>query len=532
MILLSSCTARKVSSTLNDIASYIQDRPDSALAALRGIDTTLLSTRSLRAHYALLHAMALDKNWIDTADERVIAPAVAYYGKHGPVDRRAKACFYLGRIQYNGHHYQEAILSFDQALQWAMLFSDDRFKSLVFLSIGETYGATSLFEEALSFSDSSLGYSLKAGDTNLVNASRFRIAQNHNNLKHYAEADSLYRQMLADSSLINNEHLYPRVLAGYAMTVLGFNDDCEKARNLFEQCLSHGRFDNYNQWGAYAYCLAATGDLAKAGQIFKSLQARGLEDSFSFQGWKSRFEHASGNLDEAYKLLSQALDRQSEASRKVLRQSVIKAQLDNSNAQNRILREKALTHKILLLLAFFILAAAFVFMIQRFRVRSRKASEERESLLETIARLGEQQPQNRMTEKYVEVYRSYLQQMGAIRDMLRDCDTEEGTMRLIQRLKTMMQNLRLDKIRQGEFEAMMNREFDDVMAHYREDFPGGKESDYLVVCYLFAGFDGATICTLTGLPSKQAVYSRKTRLLQKIRTGKSPHQEQFVRMLR
>ena len=74
-----SCASRQTAATLNDVETYIQQRPDSALATIRAIDTTTLTTRSLRAHYALLHAMALDKNWIDTTDVNVVMPAVEYY---------------------------------------------------------------------------------------------------------------------------------------------------------------------------------------------------------------------------------------------------------------------------------------------------------------------------------------------------------------------------------------------------------------------------------------------------------------------
>ena len=51
---------------MNMADSLMSSRPDSALAILSKIDTTLLSSRELRARYALLKSMALDKNYIDT----------------------------------------------------------------------------------------------------------------------------------------------------------------------------------------------------------------------------------------------------------------------------------------------------------------------------------------------------------------------------------------------------------------------------------------------------------------------------------
>ena len=79
-----SCGRTEVSKRLTDIESYINERPDSALSAIRQIDTLSLRTKAEKAKYSLLHAMALDKNYIDTTDTRIIAPAVEYYSMETP----------------------------------------------------------------------------------------------------------------------------------------------------------------------------------------------------------------------------------------------------------------------------------------------------------------------------------------------------------------------------------------------------------------------------------------------------------------
>ena len=81
VIILTSCTAIDVRRTLNDVETYIAERPDSALSVLESIDTTSLTTKGLRAHHALLHAMALDKNYIDVTDDSLALTAVNYFQK-------------------------------------------------------------------------------------------------------------------------------------------------------------------------------------------------------------------------------------------------------------------------------------------------------------------------------------------------------------------------------------------------------------------------------------------------------------------
>ena len=85
--LLCGCT-RAVMNELDDVASYIQTRPDSALNVLKGIDTLSLRGSAEKAKYSLLYAMAIDKNYIDTTDAGVIMPAVDYYEKPTEIIRK------------------------------------------------------------------------------------------------------------------------------------------------------------------------------------------------------------------------------------------------------------------------------------------------------------------------------------------------------------------------------------------------------------------------------------------------------------
>ncbi|MEE3407174.1 MAG: tetratricopeptide repeat protein, partial [Candidatus Cryptobacteroides sp.] len=94
---------------LEDVDSYIQERPDSALAVLDSIDRTKLTGKKETALYSLLYTMALDKNYKDPVDESLIEPAVKYYSKHGDPDTRLKAFFYQGVIFGNQRNYNKAI---------------------------------------------------------------------------------------------------------------------------------------------------------------------------------------------------------------------------------------------------------------------------------------------------------------------------------------------------------------------------------------------------------------------------------------
>ena len=60
---LSACGNEELMSKLEDVESYLCEAPDSALAVLDSIPEESLSSGKLRAKYALLRSIALDKNY-------------------------------------------------------------------------------------------------------------------------------------------------------------------------------------------------------------------------------------------------------------------------------------------------------------------------------------------------------------------------------------------------------------------------------------------------------------------------------------
>jgi tetratricopeptide (TPR) repeat protein len=115
LLSIASCTFVNVSRTLNDVESYIMERPDSALAVLESIDRDDLNTTRTKAHHALLHAMALDKNFIDVSDDSIARVAVDYFSKHGPQKYHARSLYYLGLAYYYQEDYNKAIVEFTKA---------------------------------------------------------------------------------------------------------------------------------------------------------------------------------------------------------------------------------------------------------------------------------------------------------------------------------------------------------------------------------------------------------------------------------
>lgn len=112
-LLLAACTRHSNSWATLDIADAVmEERPDSALSLLQGIDPSALTGDEEKARYALLMSMALDKNYIDTTTFDVLQPAIDYYLKHGTPDEKLRTYYYQGIIFLNRSEIDKALDSF------------------------------------------------------------------------------------------------------------------------------------------------------------------------------------------------------------------------------------------------------------------------------------------------------------------------------------------------------------------------------------------------------------------------------------
>ncbi len=136
---LAACTGRETRALLDDVATFISERPDSALAVLKSIDSDDLGGRCADARYALLYSMALDKNVIDETNDSLVSIATEWYSRHGSADDRLKAFYYHGRVRQNAGDNEGAMEQFVIAETYAEAASDEYAKGLLYNAMGNIY---------------------------------------------------------------------------------------------------------------------------------------------------------------------------------------------------------------------------------------------------------------------------------------------------------------------------------------------------------------------------------------------------------
>lgn len=104
--------------------SLMNNHPDSALAVLRKINRSSLSSDKMKAKYALLMSQALDKNYIDTTSFDILQPAIDYYLRKGTADEKLRTYYYQGRIYQNRENNDSAMQSFMRGREYCGIASD------------------------------------------------------------------------------------------------------------------------------------------------------------------------------------------------------------------------------------------------------------------------------------------------------------------------------------------------------------------------------------------------------------------------
>ena len=209
-ITIVSCNDARRSETyrlLEDVDSYIEARPDSALAVLEGIDKSELTSKELEAKYALLLSQALDKNYIDLQSDSIIAPAVRYYENHGTDDERFRTLYYAGRVYQNAGDIETAMEKFVEAERYISSQIDKSVVARLYKAKMVAYRDVFDHQSALEQAKTAAEYYLAAKDSirylNAVND----IAVSYSLLEDKESEDKYLAILSSNMHLLNNSQI-------------------------------------------------------------------------------------------------------------------------------------------------------------------------------------------------------------------------------------------------------------------------------------------------------------------------------------
>lgn len=273
------------------------EKVDSCLSVLRGMDTTSLSRPADKAGYALLHAMALDKNYIDTTDLSVIEPAVQYYTawyRPGKADK-FYTWYYKGRIEENARKYDAALHSFLEA-ERVMGGTDDLYRSRLYTSFGRIYIKTLSRQDSYSSFQKALYYAKKTGQMRPYGAALCDCSEGAVYVSHFGEAAEYlkeYEREVLPKSLDTYEYyLRSKVVLYYQ------SDQIDSLNRYLENYLEVS--ESPEIWlTAFAY--SKLGEYNKAEELLSGYDAQlegGSSQSY-YYAIRSKIQELNGDSDGA-----------------------------------------------------------------------------------------------------------------------------------------------------------------------------------------------------------------------------------------
>ncbi len=288
--------------------SLMNNHPDSALAVLRKINRSSLSSDKMKAKYALLMSQALDKNYIDTTSFDILQPAIDYYLRKGTADEKLRTYYYQGRIYQNRENNDSAMQSFMRGREYCGQASDTLTMANLLVAQGTILYTTYKFDDFIKVNLEAAELYRESGRPDyeilsLANVLDGSILNGDKNL-----ADSI---MSIAQDKINKNHELSSAIAPYVLSYVvkfGTKEDVSSIMGYYNSVDSID--DSTKMSVGMAYC--KIGDVFNAKRFLDAIPSTSeVRTTLKYLAIKSDVLEQSGDFAgalEAYRIFSTTLD--------------------------------------------------------------------------------------------------------------------------------------------------------------------------------------------------------------------------------
>jgi tetratricopeptide (TPR) repeat protein len=534
-VLLASCGPVRDRRALDGVEAVMPERPDSALAVLRGMKPRDLPGLHVRPLHSLLLSEALDKNYIDLTDDSLALAANRYYGEHGAKLHRLKSWYYLGRIRFNSGNYAEAVICYDKALAFAEDLGNYHYLGLINRESGNTYSKVKDNYHAIQYTQKSIEAFDMCGEDRYSAYSKLALAGLLYSQKRYEECHTVLDDL---ASYTKDRHLSAKVSELRAFsTVLSAEADYDRILSDFRSAgIGTILSPTVGQYARMGYVFEKKGQPDSADYYMKRaerlLSSRG--DSLSFDFERYRIERNRGNYVLADSLLERIVYAQDSSVYAALGQSVSFYQKDYYKSESQINAIRVKMRTVSAGLVTLLLLGFVAILLSRNRRHREKLINEMTLTAEIRQELyslqGEKEGMykalTQLFENRLLILQTLSEQYDLIEEKHQSRKVEKGRElsrdEIIAMFRDKMRELRRNKEVTLTMEETLDAWKDGIMRKFRESFSDGSsgdvrmtQEDFDLVPYFFSGMKYKTISYLTGF-SEASLRTRKTRIRQKI----------------
>lgn len=511
------------------------ERPDSALAILDTMDRSRLQTDRTRARHALLHAMALDKNFIDVCEDSIAQVAVDYYSKRGPRKYYARSLYYLGLAYYYQEDYNKAIVEFTKAEEVAQE-CDSLYLGMVKSAQAYTYGKTYNVIEELECLRKAFEIDSKVSPKYYGDVVKIDLIHSLYNQNYIDEADSLLNDLLQDQLLDSRLRIVANITKAFTTISLNKKEYFQSAMNTYDDIFNSGDTEwlTIRDYWAWAYSLVVLGRVDESQDIIQQIN---IEESIVSSYWQYLIAKSNGDMQSSLCYLEKYIEYNDKEVSDALKQSLALSQRDYYESQSKVSEYKAhnarLTMWIIILMSVFALFLVFIFI----RMYVRKQNEVREGYLQHISEIKRQLEESKredypsLKKKYISLYRSRFETIGALYEQfVHSKDLVNAETSVYNKVSVLVEGFTEDYSDSEKFEAMLDEDMDNIMSNLHIEVPGLKKKDYVIFSLFVIGFDVTTISHLLNT-TMNTIYIRKSRIRHQIEELNPLHKQQFLEVL-
>ena len=540
LLLLAVSCRQAARDTVARADMLLSDQPDSALALLEGLDFHRLHGRRLRAHYALTHTVALDKNYIDSDNDSLFRYAFDYYSRHRDDSLRSLAHYYRGRLYQNGTQYRLATESYLTALHHLDTTRSHYRTGLVYSRLGEMYRDQYNFNSALDYFHRALDAYTSARAEVARYMTMGELGYAHYKLNNHHQAEDWYNQALQAATLHNDIGFIPYMYS-YLLALQNAKGDYASALKFFDILRSEYPFN----LSSYDYLILATTylglrDTNAAREAYckaQNLQSDSDDDVLlNFVGFKLAL--SEGEIENISANATHYIHSSDSVMRVTLQTTIDAAERQfyaEQNAHNQY-RLKVRNYGEVVIILLLLILAGFVFYLYRLQTKRREQKIYNymaiaEELKKQYNDLGRKL---QIKEGNEQLYKQALSSHFTLLDDLCLHFFERSTTALQQaniykEVRTRLNSLANHEEVDEELNAIVNTLHNGVMNRLTEQLPKIKGVDLHFLRLLLAGFSPQVISLILE-DSVHNMYARKNRIKMKIVRSDAPDKEEFLRL--
>lgn len=534
--------------TLNDIETFINERPDSALTILDSFDTSLLAHKSVWAHHSLLHAQAKDKCYIDETNDSLMTQVVNYYEGKRNKEKLFKSYYYLGRIQYNAGDYAASMLSYTKAEHMINDIDDNLSKGLLFAQLGLLNQDYKDYSKALEAYQAAYICYEQAGMIKHLMQAKYSIADIYREMKLYDESEQLFTEVM-DWSFNNNLIYLCQLCVNSLITMYDEIDNRNKSADLVSSKYASLFSNSIHIIRAKALELAYNGDHNAIEIMHKDVDrlAISLKDTLNNRYYMALIYKLLGKHQEAMseqQFLYHIQDSLLTISFKYPLLSVKNKYL-KSEYENAQLRIKANRTKLSFMCVFIVVVLILVTFIFRNHIKAKDfeisryvevADDLERSLIRKRKELEKMAKEAGQTDKQLKESAAFISNMFSKQYELLNkltstyyethgCNKDKEA--IYKYVSREIESLSSDKKAIQQLEDLVNLYRGNIMALIRQELPSLTEMEFRLLCYFCAGFSAKAISIFTG-DTTNNIYVKKSRIKDEIQKLDAKIAEQIL----